>query len=116
MHIEDLPRLTDEERDALDCRAILDDGYVAIEGVAAPAAVPFGAGPMPLWVLATLIVATILINASWSESSMCWRAHPGERNRGRRRRSILYSPGARGRGFLRRASVPVLRPSLNRFA
>jgi len=53
--IEDLPRLSDEEREAL------DDGYTAIEGVAAPAAVPFGAGPMPGWLFATLVAATVIL-------------------------------------------------------
>lgn len=48
MHVEDLPRLSDEDREAL------DDGYVAVEGVAAP----FGSGPMPIWLQFTLLSAT----------------------------------------------------------
>lgn len=64
MRIDDLPRLSDEDREAL------DDGYVAVEGVAAPAeAVPFGSGPMPLWLVATLVSATVvlilLVRYSW---------------------------------------------------
>jgi len=59
MQINDLARLSDKGREAFDV------GFVA----AAPAAEPFGAGPMPLWLLATLIVATIvavlLIRYSW---------------------------------------------------
>lgn len=54
--LEDLPRLSDEERQAL------EDGYVAVEGVAAPTApVPFGSGPMPLWLVATLVAATVVV-------------------------------------------------------
>jgi len=56
MRIDDLPRLSEEDR------AALDDGYVAVEGVAAPTApVPFGCGPMPLWLVAVLVSATVVL-------------------------------------------------------